>query len=111
MHAVCKGSCNITEMPQCGCHPLDLVFCLSQHGLDVVSGLCMGWQLVHIDIKSPNVLLQDKVWLVAKIADLRISKYLVEDSLLDFTFRGASVCFHAVLQEYLSWSRRDHLSV
>ena len=28
---------------------------------------------------------------MAKIADLGISKYLVEGSLLDFTFRGASV--------------------
>lgn len=57
---------------------------------------CMGWQLVHLDIKSPNVLLQDRVWLVAKIADLGISKYLAEGSLLEFTFRGASVPFFAV---------------
>ena len=52
---------------------------------------CVGGQLVHLDIKSPNVLLQDRVWLVAKIADLGISKYLAEGSLLEFTFRGASV--------------------
>ena len=56
----------------------------------------MGRQLVHLDIKSPNVLLQDKVWLVAKIADLGISKYLVEGSLLDFTFRGASIHLYVV---------------
>ena len=48
-----------------------------------------GWQLVHLDLKSPNVLLQDKHWLVAKIADLGVSKYLVEGSLLEFTMRGA----------------------
>ena len=44
---------------------------------------------MHLDLKSPNVLLQDKHWLVAKIADLGVSKYLVEGSLLDFTMRGA----------------------
>ncbi len=49
---------------------------------------CVGRQLVHLDLKSPNVLLQDKNWLVAKIADLGVSKYLVEGSLLDFTMRG-----------------------
>ncbi len=44
---------------------------------------------MHLDLKSPNVLLQDKNSLVAKIADLGVSKYLVEGSLLDFTMRGA----------------------
>ena len=51
--------------------------------------VCDGRQLVHLDLKSPNVLLQDKNCLVAKIADLGVSKYLVEGSLLDFTMRGA----------------------
>ena len=50
---------------------------------------CDGWQLVHMDLKSPNVLLQDKNCLVAKLADLGISKYLLEGSLLDLTMRGA----------------------
>ena len=48
-----------------------------------------GRQLVHMDLKSPNVLLQDKNCLVAKLADLGISKYLLEGSLLDLTMRGA----------------------
>ncbi len=45
-------------------------------------------QLVHLDLKSQNVLLHDKNFLVAKIADLGLSKYLVEGSLLEFTMRG-----------------------
>ena len=63
-------------------------------GPHFIKACSMGRQLVHLDIKSPNVLLQDKVWLVAKIADLGISKYLVEGSLLDFTFRGVSMYLH-----------------
>ena len=47
-----------------------------------------GAQIFHMDIKSVNVLLQDKTCRVAKIADLGISKYLVKGSLLDYTYRG-----------------------
>ena len=70
----------------------------------------MGRQLVHLDIKSPNVLLQDKVWLVAKIADLGISKYLVEGSLLDFTFRGAPIYLHVGQQGVCVLCSCAHLS-
>jgi serine/threonine protein kinase len=35
-----------------------------------------GAQLVHLDIKSANVLLQDATFEVAKLADLGVSKYL-----------------------------------
>ena len=44
-----------------------------------------------MDIKSANVLLQDKRNQVAKIADLGVSRYLVEGSLLDYTLRGAVI--------------------
>ena len=61
-------------------------------------GSCAHRQLVHMDIKSANVLLQDKTCRVAKIADMGVSRYLVEGSLLDYTLRGAvhqalSLCF------------------
>ncbi|KAK9831310.1 hypothetical protein WJX81_001003 [Elliptochloris bilobata] len=45
-------------------------------------------RLVHLDLKSANVLLLDRNCLVAKIADLGVSKYLGETSLLDHTCRG-----------------------
>ena len=45
--------------------------------------------MVHMDIKSANVLLQDNTCRVAKIADLGVSRYLVEGSLFDITIRGA----------------------
>ncbi len=44
-----------------------------------------GVQLVHLDIKSANVLLQDATFAVAKLADLGVSKYLVQGSLLNLT--------------------------
>ena len=44
-----------------------------------------GAQLVHLDIKSANVLLQDATFAVAKLADLGVSKYLVQGSLLNLT--------------------------
>ena len=48
--------------------------------------LCsVGGQLVHLDLKSQNVLLHDKNFLVAKIADLGLSKYLSERSLLNLS--------------------------
>jgi serine/threonine protein kinase len=40
---------------------------------------------VHLDIKSANVLLQDATFAVAKLADLGVSKYLVQGSLLNLT--------------------------
>ncbi len=45
--------------------------------------------MVHMNIKSANVLLQDNTCQVAKIADLGVSRYLVEGSLIDFTLQGA----------------------
>ena len=47
-------------------------------------------QLVHMDLKPANILLQDKNCLVAKIADLGLSSYLAEGSLLTNPGRGAS---------------------
>ena len=44
-------------------------------------------KLVHLDLKSANVLLQDKNFSVAKIADLGLSKYLGECSMLAHTMR------------------------
>ena len=44
-------------------------------------------KLVHLDLKSANILLQDKNFCVAKIADLGLSKYLGECSMLDHTMR------------------------
>ena len=46
-------------------------------------------QLVHFDLKSGNVLLQDKRFRVAKIADLGLSKYLLERSVLTNAYRVA----------------------
>ena len=45
--------------------------------------------MVHMDIKSANVLLQDNTCQVGKIADLGVSRYLVEGSLINFTLKGA----------------------
>ncbi len=47
--------------------------------------IACGAQLVHLDIKSANVLLQDATFAVAKLADLGVSKYLVQGSLLNLT--------------------------
>ena len=44
-------------------------------------------QLIHFDLKSANVLLQDKNFNVAKIADLGLSKCLLEHSVLNRTAR------------------------
>ena len=44
-------------------------------------------KLVHLDLKSANILLQDRNFSVAKIADLGLSKYLGECSMLDHTMR------------------------
>ena len=49
--------------------------------------LMLARQMVHMDIKSANVLLQDATGQVAKIADLGVSRYL-EGSLVDHTLRG-----------------------
>ena len=46
-------------------------------------------QVVHMDIKPANILLQDRTCRVAKIADLGVSRYLVEGSLSTITSRGA----------------------
>ena len=46
-------------------------------------------QLVHMDLKPANILLQDKNCLVAKIADLGLSSYLAEGSLLTNRGHGA----------------------
>ena len=43
-----------------------------------VSDIPSAWQLVHMDLKPANILLQDKNCLVAKIADLGLSSYLAE---------------------------------
>ena len=48
----------------------------------------MARQIVHMDLKSPNVLLQDKNYLVAKIADLGLSRHIKEGSMLPNTFLG-----------------------
>ena len=70
----------------CGKHKL-LNMLGSSYRLDC--GSCAHRQLVHMDIKSANVLLQDKTCRVAKIADMGVARYLVEGSLLDYTYRGA----------------------
>ena len=43
-----------------------------------------------MDIKPANILLQDRTCKVAKIADLGVSRYMVEGSLSTITFRGAA---------------------
>ena len=47
-----------------------------------------------MDLKSPNVLLQDKNFLVAKIADMGLSRQITEGSLLTNTGHGVhmSIC-------------------
>ena len=52
-------------------------------------------QLVHLDLKSANVLLQDKNFSVAKIADLGLSKYLGDCSVLDHTMRARPHALHS----------------
>lgn len=56
---------------------------------------CTLRQLVHLDLKSANVLLQDKNFSVAKIADLGLSKYMGDCSVLDHTMRARSPCLHS----------------
>ena len=48
-------------------------------------------QIVHMDLKSPNVLLQDRNCLVAKIADLGLSRQIAEGSLLTNSGHGMYV--------------------
>ena len=57
-----------------------------QHALNQCRRLAR--QIVHMDLKSPNVLLQDKNYLVAKIADLGLSRQIAEGSMLTNTFLG-----------------------
>ena len=45
-------------------------------------------QIVHMDLKSPNVLLHDRNYLVAKIADLGLSRQVAEGSLLTNSGHG-----------------------
>ena len=48
-------------------------------------------QVVHMDIKPANILLEDSSCRVAKLADLGISRYLVEGSLGAITSCGMSL--------------------
>ena len=48
-------------------------------------------QVVHMDIKPANILLEDSSCRVAKLADLGISRYLVEGSLDTVTSCGVSL--------------------
>ena len=82
------------------CHLMHFTAVTADHILSSMLGSNCGFnvlrhggaQIVHMDIKSVNVLLQDKTCRVAKIADLGISKYLVKGSLLDYTYRGMEAC-------------------
>ena len=47
-------------------------------------------QIVHMDLKSPNVLLPDRNCLVAKIADLGLSRQIAEGSLLTNAGHGVN---------------------
>ena len=51
-------------------------------------------QIVHMDLKSPNVLLQDKNCAVAKIADLGLSRQIADGSLLTNTFLGPHLAIY-----------------
>ena len=55
-------------------------------------------KLVHLDLKSANVLLLDKSFNLAKIADLGLSKYLGECSVLDHTMRARLHSLHCRYQ-------------
>ena len=55
-------------------------------------------KLVHLDLKSANVLLLDKSFNLAKIADLGLSKYLGECSMLDHTMRARLHSLHCRYQ-------------
>ncbi len=77
------------EMLRCAAELVLPVGWLCGHECDLSHMADACWQVVHMDIKSANVLLQDDTCQVAKIADLGVSRYLVEGSLIDFTLRGA----------------------
>ena len=47
-----------------------------------------------MDLKSPNVLLQDRNYLVAKIADLGLSRQIAEGSLLTNSGHGVHLLIH-----------------
>ena len=57
---------------------------------------CLARQIVHMDLKSPNVLLQDKNCLVARIADLGLSRQIAEGSLLTNSGHGV----HLLMREF-----------
>ena len=50
-----------------------------------------GDQVVHMDIKSANILVDDIDCRVAKLADLGVSRYLIEGSLDTITSCGVSL--------------------
>ena len=53
---------------------------------------------MHFDLKSENVLLQDKNYLVAKVADLGMSRYVVEGRSLATVYgQGAPVSRHGLI--------------
>jgi len=64
-----------------------------------------GAQLVHLDIKSANVLLQDATFAVAKLADLGVSRYLVQGDQSRQGWRGvgAQLFLSLVLSGLLAW--------
>ena len=51
--------------------------------------MCLARQIVHMDLKSPNVLLRDRSYLIAKIADLGLSRQIAEGSLMTNCGHGA----------------------
>ena len=51
-----------------------------------------GRQLIHLDLKSANVLLHDDDAQLAKIADMGVSKYLAEGSRVELSqLHGAAL--------------------
>ncbi len=64
-----------------------------------------GAQLVHLDIKSANVLLHDATFAVAKLADLGVSRYLVQGDQSRQGWRGvgAQLFLSLVLSGLLAW--------
>lgn len=58
------------------------------HMLHFPHKVCAALQLVHCDLKSPNILLKDSSFREAKIADLGLSKYMLENSLLTIQLHG-----------------------
>ena len=62
--------------------------CLLSSYATLSSRICAALQLVHCDLKSPNILLKDSSFREAKIADLGLSKYMLENSLLTIQLHG-----------------------